>query len=151
MDSIFNKINDVIFEFASSKDNTEVKAPYGRGVEQASGLGLLLVAYTLLFGNAFQNIEVFFITPVLWAWMAAVLGICQLLYRSVSQRMVFTLSSASFWLTLAIYSYVNVMSWNLATAASMPFVLFNFYIYGFVWNKWKETRENKQGVTEYLA
>ena len=116
----------------------------GRSLEVASGIGLWLVAYTLLTSTAFQDVEVFFILPYFWAWMAAIIGTCQLLYIRLTQRLLFTSVASAFWLVIAIYSFVNNGAWNLATAASMPFALFNFYVYGFVWHQWSEEKEKKK-------
>jgi len=115
----------------------------GRSLEVASGIGLWLVAYTLATSSAFADIEVFFILPIFWAWMAGTIGTCQLLYSRLLQRLLFTAIASAFWLVIAIYSFTTTGVWNLATAASMPFVLVNFYVYGFVWHQWSEQREKK--------
>jgi hypothetical protein len=106
---------------------------YGRGLEQASGLGYWFIAATFLFtgGYGFQH-ETIAINDALWAWMAALLGTCQLYYGGLAQRKVFNLMATTGWVTIAISAFAEVGGWNLLTAIALPYCLCSFYIYGFL-------------------
>lgn len=107
---------------------------YGRGLEQASGLGYWFIAATFLLaeGNFGFHQETISINNLFWAWMAAMLGFCQLWYNDLAQRKVFNLMATAGWITLAIASFTEFGGWNLLTAVSLPYCLCSFYIYGFL-------------------
>jgi len=121
--SLRNALND---------SSTESDA-YGRGLEQASGLGLWFVAFTLIFGQQYGvYTETLQINNFFLAWIAIILGGCQIYYTGKVQRMVFSISSTIAWLTIAIGAYTAVGDWNLLTAAALPYSLSTFYIFGFL-------------------
>ena len=116
-------------------------AQYGRGIEQASGFGLWLLAYTLIGSTLYQGLEVLEMYTFFWGWIAFILGTCQIVYHKVTQRIVFSLFASATWFSMAFYSYAHYGDWNIATAACIPFAIFNFYIYGFVTDIWIKNRK----------
>jgi len=140
MDTLLQKALEIEEALHSRKDKAIPYASYGRGVEQASALGLWFVAYTLSTSTLYTA-EVLAINPYLLGYLAAVLGLCQLIYHKVVQRVIFTILASAFWLSLSLYAFIEAGDWNLTTAACLPFAIFNFYIYGFVYEAWKRTRE----------
>ena len=117
-------------------------ASYGRGIEQASGLGLWFISYTLISSTLYQGIELLEVYTFFWGWAALILGFCQLAYHKVTQRSVFSIVASAIWFSMAFYSYGEHGDWNIATAACIPFGLFNFYIYGFVTEVWIKNKDN---------
>jgi len=106
---------------------------YGRGLEQASGLGFLLIAPTMLFGYGF-GLDAYSldINNYLWAWMAFILGFCQLYYNGLIQRKVYNLMATSAWITIAIGAMITLEGWNIVSAIALPYCLCSFYVYGFL-------------------
>lgn len=144
MDTILQKTIALAVDYEEShKEEGVPYAAYGRGVEQASALGLWFVAYTLIF-SSYASAEFMDISSYLWAYMAFILGLCQFLYNKVAQRVVFTIFASAFWLSIAIHCFIDAGDWNLATAASLPLAIFNFYVYGFVYEVWKEKQKRKR-------
>ena len=125
---------DNFFRVINSKFNpTYTQWAYGRGLEQASGMGFWFIALTLLVGNDFGiNSETIQVNNLLWAWMAAVLGFCQIYYCGSVQRKVFNLMATAAWITLSIAAFIELNGWNLLTAVSLPYCLCTFYVYGFL-------------------
>jgi len=106
---------------------------YGRGLEQASGLGLWFIALTLIFGLQYGvHSETLQINNFFLAWIAVILGGCQIYYTGKIQRMVFSITSTIAWLTIAIGAFTAVGDWNFLTAAALPYSLSTFYIFGFL-------------------
>ena len=106
---------------------------YGRGLEQASGLGFWFIALTMYLGvgYGFDN-ETILVNNFLWAWLATILGLCQIYYNGLVQRKVFNLMATAGWITIAISAYDILGGWNLLTAMSLPYCLCSFYVYGFL-------------------
>jgi len=106
---------------------------YGRGLEQASGLSLLLLAATFSFGPDYiYQPEYLGVQTIIWAWLLLLLGAGQIAYHGVHQRQVFSVVSSALWITISINSYMEVGGWNLTTAISLPYALTSFYIYSYI-------------------
>lgn len=106
---------------------------YGRGLEQASGLGYWFIAVTMYLGAGYGfDTETLFVHNFLWAWMAFVLGFCQIYYNGLIQRRVFNLMATAGWVTIAIGAFEYANGWNLVTAISLPYCMCSFYVYGFL-------------------
>jgi len=106
---------------------------YGRGLEQASGLGLWFVAFTLLFGSQYGvSSETLQINNFFMAWMTALLGFCQIYYNGRPQRIIFNICSTIVWMTIALGAFITIGDFNLLTAAAVPYGLSTFYIFGFL-------------------
>ena len=119
--SLFNPAKDLVAE------------NYGRGLEQASGLGYWFIALTMAFGGGFGfHAETIAVNNLLWAWMAVLLGTCQIYYYGLLQRRIFNLMATAGWITIAISAYGELGGWNLLTAISLPYCLCSFYVYGFL-------------------
>jgi hypothetical protein len=127
---------DLWFHTLNQKYNKASKThnwAYGRGLEQASGMGYWFIALTMLFGGGYGvESETIQINNFLWAWMAATLGYCQIYYNGLPQRKVFNLMATTGWITIAISAFVELGGWNLLTAVSLPYCLCSFYLYGFL-------------------
>lgn len=143
MDTILQKALSIEEAIHSKRDEAIPYASYGRGVEQASAIGLWFVSYTFFFSSLYTA-EVMELNIFLWAYLAAVLGLCQLIYHDVAQRVVFTVLASAFWLSLSIYCFMDAGDWNIATAACLPFAIFNFYIYGFVYETWRDKQRKRK-------
>ena len=106
---------------------------YGRGLEQASGIGFILIALTFIFGDAYGvSQQTLHLHNFLWAYMAIVLAACQLWYTGLTQRRVFNLMATAGWITLALGAYITQDGINLLSAISLPYCLCSFYVYGFL-------------------
>lgn len=106
---------------------------YGRGLEQASGLGLWFVSFTLLYSSYYGlQAETFQVNNFFLAWITGVMGFCQIYYNGRPQRLFFTLCSTIIWLLIAVGAFVTYGDFNLLTAASLPYCLSSFYIFGFL-------------------
>ena len=106
---------------------------YGRGLEQASGMGFWFISFTMLVGGGYGfHAETLAVNNFLWAWMAFILGFCQIYYNGIIQRKVFDLMATAAWITVAISAYGLLGGWNLITAISLPYCLCSFYVYGFL-------------------
>jgi hypothetical protein len=128
LDNWFHSLNDKL-----NPTREQGKWLYGRGLEQASGMGFLFIAITMAYGGGFGfSSETIAINNFLWAWMAIVLGFCQLYYNGLTQRRVYNLMATSGWITLAMGAYIELQGWNLITAISLPYTLCSFYVYGFL-------------------
>lgn len=126
VDSNFNSLNSLM-------NPPKTGWSYGRGLEQASGMGLWFVAFTLVFSSQYGvTSETLQINNFFLAWIVVILGGCQLYYTGRIQRMVFTICSTIVWLTIALGAYSAVGDWNLLTAAALPYSLSTFYIFGFL-------------------
>jgi hypothetical protein len=126
VDTFFHSLNN---KFNPAYSNWS----YGRGLEQASGMGFWFVAVTMLLGSGFGfSQETIGVNNFLWAWMALILGFCQIYYNGVIQRKVFDLMATAAWITMAISAYGLLGGWNLVTAISLPYCLCSFYVYGFL-------------------
>ena len=106
---------------------------YGRGLEQASGMGYWFIALTMWLGKTYGfDSETIHVHNFLWAWMAFVLGFAQLYYTGLTQRRIFNLMATAGWVTIAISAFQVADGWNLVTAISLPYCLCSFYVYGFL-------------------
>ena len=106
---------------------------YGRGLEQASGMGYWFIALTMFLGAGYGfSGETLFVHNFLWAWMSFILGFCQIYYNGLIQRRVFNLMATAGWITIAIGAFEYSGGWNLLTAISLPYCLCSFYVYGFL-------------------
>lgn len=106
---------------------------YGRGLEQASGIGYWFISLTMVIGVGYGvDMETIAVNNFLWAWMAFILGLCQLYYTGLVQRRVFNLMATAGWITIALSAYDISGGWNLITAISLPYCLCSFYVYGFL-------------------
>jgi hypothetical protein len=106
---------------------------YGRGLEQASGLGFILIAMTMLFGENYGiSQQTLHLHNFLWAYLALVLAACQLWYTGLVQRRVFNLMATAGWITLALGAYIAQDGINLLSAVALPYCLCSFYVYGFL-------------------
>ena len=115
---------------------------YGRGVEQASGFGLWIASYVWMFGALYAGVVFNDISSLFWGIMAFCVGFCQLYYSSLAQRVVFTILASSLWIYVSFFLFVVAgYKWNLGMAATLPMAVFNFYIFGFVFNEFMDDRE----------
>ena len=122
-----------IFDSYSGTSTVITRRTYGRGLEQASGLGLWFVSITLLLsGNYGVAEETLFINNSLLAWILFLIGCAQLQYSGLGQRAFLNVLSSVIWLTVAIYGYWIYGDLNLITAASLPYSLTCFYMFGFL-------------------
>lgn len=109
---------------------------YGRGLEQASGLGYWFVALTFAFGvNYGLGKETLQVNNSFWMVLAGILGFCQIYYNKSLQRKIFNIIATCGWLTIAITSYFYFDGWNLLTSVALPYCLCTFYSYGFLIGK----------------
>jgi len=115
---------------------------YGRGLEQASGLGMWFISFTLLYsgyygvGSETLSIDNFFL-----AWLTGIIGLCQIYYNGKVQRMVFTLLGSAAWLTIALGAFQIYGDFNMVTAASIPYCLSTFYVFGFLCGQPEDVKE----------
>jgi hypothetical protein len=106
---------------------------YGRGLEQASGMGFWFIAATMAYGGGYGfNAETISVNNFLWAWLSMCLGFCQIYYTGTLQRLVFNLMATAGWVTIAMAAFIETGGWNLLTAISLPYCLCSFYVYGFL-------------------
>jgi hypothetical protein len=113
---------------------------FGRAVEQASGFALLLVAYTFSLSSRYVGSSSFLdLDHTLLAILAFVIAFGQIVYSKLVTRLIMTMIASSFWLSIAIQKFVELGDWNIATSASVSFAVFNFYVYGYVYNLYKTT------------
>ena len=132
-DKIALKIDSAFHSLNNKLNPTYKRWRYGRGLEQSSGLAFWLFAITLLLGAGFGSYnETILVNNGLWAWMAFILGACQLYYTGTVQRRVFNFLATAGWLTIAIAAYVELGGINLISALALPYCLCSFYIYGFL-------------------
>ena len=102
---------------------------YGRSLELASGLGLLLVAFSMYFGmNANTTVELVFSDVVII--IAVMTGIGQLICHKLTNRICFNLLSSAFWCTISYISFIDNGGMNLLTAASIPYTLSTMFVFG---------------------
>jgi len=127
------RIDDWFHSLNKHFNPTYTQWAYGRGLEQASGMGYWFIAATMAIGGGygFYN-ETLEINNFLWAWMALVLGFCQIYYNGLTQRRVFNLMATAGWITVALSAFIETGGWNLLTAISLPYCLCSFYVYGFL-------------------
>lgn len=117
-------------KFVLTGDMTDIVE--GRLLSLASGLAFLLVALTLVWGVGPLETDNLFIDNMFWAWMAVLLGTCQIVYHKYGQRIIFNLLASAAWLHLGLYSYINFGGLNFITALALPYCLLCFYAYGFL-------------------
>jgi hypothetical protein len=116
---------------------------YGRGLEQASGMGFWFISFTMLVGGGYGfSAETLAVNNFLWAWMAFTLGACQIYYNGTLQRRVFNLMATAAWVTISISAYQELGGWNFITAVALPYCLCSFYVYGFLLGALAEGPEN---------
>lgn len=137
MKNNFNNVGLWLDQRLHSRSSTETLTyAYGRGLEQASGLGFWFFAATMFLGVNFGvNGETLGLNNFFWAWLAAVMGFCQLYYPGLTQRRVFNLLATAAWLTIAFAATSELGGWNLITAISLPYCLCSFYVYSFLFGQ----------------
>jgi len=105
---------------------------YGRSLEMASGVGLLLVAFTLLFVK-FSVI----VLPIELIWLTVLIAIGQLFSSSLTYRLIFNLLSSAFWCNLSFTAWVEYGGLNLLSAVSVPYTLTMMFVFGALLGKRK--------------
>jgi len=130
--AVDSKVHTLTSNAVQSKDVSAVSY-YGRGLEQASGMGFWFISFTMLVGGGYGfHAETLAVNNFLWAWMAFTLGACQIYYSGTLQRRIFNLMATTAWVTISISAYQELGGWNLITAISLPYCLCSFYVYGFL-------------------
>lgn len=130
--AIDSKVHSLTAEQEHSKDSDAITF-YGRGLEQASGMGFWFISLTMLMGGGYGfHAETLAVNNFFWAWMAFTLGFCQIYYSGIIQRRVFNLMATTAWVTISISAFQELGGWNLITAISLPYCLCSFYVYGFL-------------------
>ena len=126
------RVHSLTADREATNDSTAITY-YGRGLEQASGMGFWFISFTMLVGGGYGfHSETLAVNNFLWAWMAFTLGACQIYYSGTIQRRIFNLMATTAWVTIAISAYQELGGWNLITAIALPYCLCSFYVYGFL-------------------
>jgi hypothetical protein len=105
---------------------------YGRSLEVASGVGLLLVALTLLFVEF--SVIVF---PTIILWLTVLIALGQLFSTKLTYRLLFNLLSSSFWCHLSFTAWCEYGGLNLLSAVSAPYTLTMMFVFGALLGKRK--------------
>jgi hypothetical protein len=130
--AVDSKVHTLTSNAVQSKDASAVSY-YGRGLEQASGMGFWFISFTMLVGGGYGfHAETLAVNNFLWAWLAFTLGACQIYYNGTLQRRVFNLMATAAWVTISISAFQELGGWNLITAIALPYCLCSFYVYGFL-------------------
>ena len=135
LDKFFLLITTIDYLMMRRDPKTSKYSNHGRVFETSSGVAFFFVAYAF-FANSYA---LFGVNPILWSWVFLSLGLCQLLYYRLEQRLVFSFMSSGIWLALTFYAWnlAQGVHWTIGVSTCLSLAMFNFYVYGFLYNEYK--------------
>jgi len=125
-------LKEVFFKDGTLIDDERL---YGRGLEIASGVGMIAIAIVLLIDAPIARLHPLILdmfSVQVWVWLLVVLGSCQIKFSSLSQRIVFDTLAAMFWCHLATSSIVAFGGLNIVMAIALPYTLCLMYVFGYL-------------------
>ena len=129
---VIPRLKDIFFKDGTLIDDERI---YGRGLEIASGVGMISISIVLLIDAPIAQLHPIILDMFsvnVWVWLLTVLEICQIKFSSLSQRIVFDTLAAMFWCHLATSSIVAFGGLNIVMAIALPYTLCLMYVFGYL-------------------